>query len=124
MNNKANNIAGTTTTEQAINKVLKAESNSQQKIAECEAEAERLLEQARQTARLIGERNNNRITRIHQRCSRTITDEIAHMQRASDQQKEDEQVDKIDITALTEVLDQMALALTTIPQAVIQKERE
>ena len=112
MKNKSNNIAGTTT-EQAINEVLKAENDSQLKMTQCEAEAERILEQARQTARLIGERNNNRITLIHQRCSRTITDEIAHVQNASGQLKEEEKADQIDIAALTEVLDRMALALTT-----------
>ena len=118
MNNKSNNIAGTTT-EQAINDVLKAENDSQQKMTQCDAEAERILEQARQTARLVGERNNNRITLIHQRCSRTITDEVTRMQRTSEQLIEDEESDKIDINALAEVLERMALALTTT-----QKERE
>ena len=123
MKNKSNNIAGTTT-EQAINEVLKAENDSHQKISQCDAEAERILEQARQTARLVGERNNNRITLIHQRCSRTITDEITNMQRRSEQLKEDEQTDQFDINALTEVLERMALALTSAQHATTQKERE
>ena len=120
MKNKSNNIAATTT-EQAINEVLKAENDSQLNMTQCEAEAERILEQARQTARLIGERNNNRITLIHQRCSRTITDEIAHMQNASGQFIEDEQADQINTTALTEVLERTTLALTTIQQSTIKK---
>jgi len=120
MKNKSNNIAGSTT-EQAINEVLKAENDSQQNMTQCEAEAERILEQARQTARLIGERNNNRITLIHQRCSRTITDEIVHIQNASGQFIEDEQADQINATALTEVLERMALALTALQQSTTKK---
>jgi len=127
MKKQSVNEAGITT-EQAINKVLRVEHDAQQQITQCAAEAERILEQARQTARRIGERNNNRITRIHQRCSQKISDDIARMQAASKQLKEDEQEDHINNGAMSEVLDRIALALTTaqsekagLPQ---QKERD
>ena len=112
MKNKSNDIVGTTT-EQAINEVLKAENDSQQNMTQCEAEAEQILEQVCQTVRFIGERNNNRITLIHQRCSRTITDHITSMQNSSGQLIADKQTDPIDNSALTEVLERMALALTS-----------
>ncbi len=112
MKKKSTNKASITT-DQAINDVLKAERDAQQQVAQCVADTERILEQARQTARRIGERNNNRIARIHQRCSRKISDEITRMQHVSKQLKEDEQEDRFDIVAMSDVLDQIAVALTT-----------
>jgi F0F1-type ATP synthase membrane subunit b/b' len=112
MKNNSTNETGTTT-EQAINDVLKVERDAQQQITQCVTESEQILEQARQTARHIGERNNSRITLIHQRCSRKISDDIACMQAASKQIIEDKQVDHFDITVMSEVLDRIALALTT-----------
>jgi len=127
MKNNSTNETGITT-EQAINDVLKIERDAQQQITQCITEAEQILEQARQTARRIGERNNNRITLIHQRCSRKITDDISRMQSESKQLIEDKQADHFDITAMAEVLDRIALALTTTQTAKAglpqQKERE
>ena len=119
MKNNSTNETGITT-EQAINDVLKVERDAQQLITQCATEAEQILEQARQTARRIGECNNNRINLIHQRCNRKITDDIARMQAASKQLSEDKQADHFDISAMSAVLDRIALALTTAQPAATQ----
>lgn len=122
MKKQSTNVVGIST-EQAINAVLKAENDTQQKIIQCEAEAEHVLEQARQTVRRIGERTNQRITRIHQRSGGKITEEINRMKHASEQLIEDGQADQFDIATMSEVMDQIALSLTTA-HVLQKKERE
>ena len=71
-------------TEQAMATALEAERESLQSIIDCEAEAEQILEQARQAAHHISGRTDSRITRIHQSCNRIATDEVNRLQRSSE----------------------------------------
>ena len=104
----------TNSIEQAINAVLEAENNAKQAVSQCEAQAELLLEQARQQAHRINVRTDNRITRIHQRCSRLATDEINSFQHQQEQQLQQNLAVQIDSNVIAKVVDSITIELTTL----------
>lgn len=100
------------TTEQAMNRVLEAESNAQQHIAHATQEADALLEQARQRARRIQERTDNRIARIHQRCNRWLVDEVNRIQQSAPSESGFQQYE-LDDAVTDNVVERIASLLTT-----------
>lgn len=74
----------TLSTEQAMAMALSAERESLQSIAECEADAERILEQARHEAHQISLRTDSRIALVHQRCKQLAADEINRGQQSAE----------------------------------------
>lgn len=74
----------TISTEQAMAMALSAERESLQSIAQCQVDAERVLEQARQAAHQISIRTNSRIALVHQRCEQFAADEINRLQRSTE----------------------------------------
>lgn len=73
-----------------INVVLDAEIDAQHELEQAKREAEIQLAEVRTRVHRIGERANLRLTRIHQLCSRKVSEEIADLKlRHSTQRAED-----------------------------------
>ena len=108
-----NNTESSPSTGHAMNIVLEAESAAKQSVEKCAAEAEELLQQARQAAKKIAERADNRITRIHQRCSRVVTDQVSQLQRDQQQKAKAAHSYKVDTETVDVVVEQIAELLTT-----------
>jgi vacuolar-type H+-ATPase subunit H len=106
------------TAEQAMNVVLQAEQEAKQRIGECKQEAESLLQQARQKAKRISEHVDGRITRIHLRCSRVITDKVKQLQLEQEQNARDGHRYQLDMETVDVVVEQIAEMLTTPDQRV------
>ena len=113
MSNSPKNDDTSMTAEHAMNVVLEAEDNAKYAVDKCSSETDALLQQARQRAKQIAERADERITRIHQRCARVVTDQVAQLQR--DQQKEarDSHSYEVDTETVDVVVEQIADMLTT-----------
>ena len=113
MSNSPKNDDTSMTAEHAMNVVLEAEDNAKHAVDKCSSETDALLQQARQRAKQIAERADERITRIHQRCARVGTDQVAQLQR--DQQKEarDSHSYEVDTETVDVVVEQIADMLTT-----------
>ena len=107
----ANEESGVST-EQAMNRVLEAECQAQQAVADYEKESEAQLQQARQQAHRIKQRTDVRIARIHQRSSRLITDEINRIQQGDAQERSHHQ-SVIDLETINTVAEKTAEELTT-----------
>ena len=99
--------------EQAMNRVLEAESQAQQAIAEYIKQSEEQLRQAREQAHRIKMRTNNRITLLHQRCSRLITDEISQIQQGNKQETINRKT-KVEDQIIDVVAEKIAEELTTL----------
>ena len=63
---------GSSTADAAINRVLEAEQDAQQEIAQCRVQALRVLREARTRARAVAQRADLRINRIHALCDAAI----------------------------------------------------
>lgn len=99
-------------TDEAMNLVLKAEHEAQLAVAACEREARTILEQAREIAQRIAERSDARITRIHQRCTRIVADEIKRIQQEATRRRESEHAANIDDHVIATAVEQLAFRLT------------
>ncbi|MDH5324653.1 MAG: hypothetical protein OEZ68_07825 [Gammaproteobacteria bacterium] len=60
--------------EQAINRVLLAEREAEQIVRDCYLKSQQNLEQSRRQANVIAARAGARISWVHQRCRRAVTD--------------------------------------------------
>ncbi|KHF26074.1 hypothetical protein [Solemya velum gill symbiont] len=69
--------------ELAINEVLESETKAQQRVAECEMEAEVRIVKAHQAAQRIARRTDKRITRIHLRFQ-TVTKDLERWLKTAD----------------------------------------
>ena len=113
MADKIKNSETSTTAEQAMNDVLKAEHQAKQNVEQCKSEAELLLQQTRQQAQRIAERADNRITRIHQRCSRAITDQVKTMKIAQEKNVRESGQSAPNFDMVNAVAEEIAKRLTT-----------
>jgi len=100
------------TAEQAMNIVLDAERSARESVDQCKAQADNLLLQARQKSQRIGKRVDDRITRIHQRISRVMTDQMKKLEEEQQQLAEQEYLYHIDNEIVETVVDQIAELLT------------
>lgn len=103
------------TAEQAMNEVLEAEQNAKQRVEQCHVEAEHLLQQTRQQAQQIMERVDNRISRVHQRCSRAVTDQVKQIKLAQEQMLQESDQSDLHLETLDAVVEKIARRLT-IPE--------
>jgi vacuolar-type H+-ATPase subunit H len=101
------------TAEQAMNTVLEAERNARDSVHRCKAEADALLLQARQKSQRIGKRVDDRITRIHQRVSRVVTDQVKLLEEEQRLLAKQENLYKVDNEIVAVVVEQIAEMLTT-----------
>jgi vacuolar-type H+-ATPase subunit E/Vma4 len=113
MANSSNSNDSSITPERAMNVVLEAEDNAKLAVEDCAAEAEAILQQARQKAKQISERADERITRIHQRCSRVVTDQVSKLQREQQQKARDSHSYEVDMETVDVVVEQIADMLTS-----------
>ena len=112
-------------TDTAMNLVLKAEHDAQQAVADCEQQARALLVQAREKAHRIAEHSDARISRIHQRCSRAVTDETNRIQQEAARQRNSEHASGIDDNITAAAVDRLAALLTgATPAASITALRQ
>ena len=70
------------TAEHAMNRVLAAERDAGQAIADCEARARDIVQAARQRANRIASRTDERITLMHMRCTQRTAATLKHLQQA------------------------------------------
>jgi F0F1-type ATP synthase membrane subunit b/b' len=99
--------------EQAMATALEAERESLQAIIDCEAEAEQILEQARQTAHHISERADTRITRIHQSCNHIANEEVNRLQQSSEHSINDAENQQPDRKSVINAVTALVESLTT-----------
>ncbi|WP_455218694.1 hypothetical protein [Kaarinaea lacus] len=113
MSNSSNDNGTSMTAEHAMNVVLEAEDHAKHAVDKCAAEADALLQQARQRAKQIAERADERITRIHQRCARVVTDRVTQLQRDQQKKARDSHSYEVDTETVDVVVEQIAEMLTT-----------
>ena len=82
MANKKPGQPGSDSAEQAMNRVLAAERDAAQAIADCEAVARDTVQAARQRANRITARTDERITLLKMRCAKQITATLRQLARA------------------------------------------
>lgn len=63
-----------TLNDEAINEVLRAERAAEQAVARCEQQARAILRTAQTQAQRIEQRGNERIVRMHMRCSQRLSE--------------------------------------------------
>ncbi|MGD8567008.1 MAG: hypothetical protein PVJ39_02800 [Gammaproteobacteria bacterium] len=114
MDANENNNSGSMTAEQAMNVVLKAEADARQAVKQCSAQADTLLQQAREKAQRIAALTDDRISRLHRRCHRAVTDQVNHLQMEQEKNLRASHDDEPDSVAVDEVAGQMAELLTTL----------
>jgi vacuolar-type H+-ATPase subunit H len=113
MANNADDNSHAVTTEQAMNRVLQAEHDARGAVDQCKQQADAMIQQARLTAQKIAEKADHRITRIHQRCSREVTDQVTQLKRDQEQQAKDSHSYEVDVETVDVVVEQIAELLTT-----------
>lgn len=98
--------------EQAMNRVLAAERDAAQAIADCEAQARDLVQAARQQANRIDARADQRITLMQMRCAKQIAQalqELAQTRQAHSSQS----AAQLDDTGVSACMEAVAEALTS-----------
>lgn len=121
MTKNAENSGAELTAERAMQIVLEAERKAKQAISLCEQEAERRLQAARHKAQRIDERTDARITRIHQRCSRLVTDQVNTLKKLQKEQAEKGHTYIVNEDTVTSVVEQIADMLTGIKEGIDTK---
>lgn len=94
-----------------MNRVLQAEREAEQAVAECEKQAEIILSDARQRANRIANRTDERITLMSMRCSQQVAGEISNQERAEKAARK-QQDPELDETGLSECIEAVSAALT------------
>lgn len=82
MAGKDSSAGASDSVERAMNRVLQAEREAEQAIADCEQEARQILQAAQQTAKRIADRTDRRITLIQMRLAQKIKAHIDALERA------------------------------------------
>ena len=113
MTNDKASAGATEQAEQAMQRVLQAEREAGQAVADCEAQAAGLLEQAQQRADRIAARTDERITRMQMRAARRIEAEIGRLEQAERRAREEQARSyRIDETGLAECIEETAVCLS------------
>jgi vacuolar-type H+-ATPase subunit H len=110
------------TAEQAMNIVLEAERNARESVEQCKLEAEAILQQARQKSQRIGKRVDDRITRIHQRVARVVTDQVKKLDEEEQQLAKQQNQYRVEHDIVEIVVDRIAEMLTTPTEIMQRKE--
>ena len=97
--------------EAAMNRVLTAEQDAARAIEQCEREADAILQAARQRARRIASRTDERITLINQRIRQRLQKQLAEAERQA-RRSEHEDADDSRTARLDEVVAGLAARLT------------
>lgn len=102
-----------TTAEQAMNIVLEAERKARLAVEQCQGEADAILQQARQKSQRIGKTVDDRITRIHQRVARAVTDQVKQLDEEEQKLAKQDYLYRIEQDMVEAVVEQVAIMLTT-----------
>lgn len=109
---KDSSAAPSDSVEQAMNKVLQAEQEAEQAIADCEQDARRILQAAQQRAKHIADRTDERITRIQLLLAQKIKAHIDALERADRSAQLEPSLYDLGAAALSGVVDEVAAELT------------
>ena len=112
MADKKSAAPATGAAEQAMNRVLAAERDAAQAVADCEARARDTVQAARQRANRIASRTDERITLMQMRCSQQIAATLRQLQQAQAPHG-DQAGEPLDDATLGACMEQVAEALTT-----------
>jgi cell division septum initiation protein DivIVA len=97
--------------EAAMNRVLLAEREAEQTVAECENQVREILSNARRRANRIANRTDERITLMKMRCSQRVAGEISKQKRAEKAARK-QPGSELDETGLSECIEAVSAALT------------
>jgi vacuolar-type H+-ATPase subunit H len=98
--------------EKAMNRVLQAEREAEQAIADCEYEARNILQAAQQRVKRIADRTDARITRIQLRLAQKLKGQTRKLERAEKAAQHESSTYELDDTALAAVVQDVAAELT------------
>jgi vacuolar-type H+-ATPase subunit H len=124
MAEKDNNNAGGMTAERAMNVVLQAEADARQAVEQCSAQADILLQQAREKAQRIAAHTDDRISRLHRRCHRAVTDQVSQLQLEQERNLKASLGSEPDPGVVDDVAGQMAALLTTLDELEVSAESQ
>ena len=113
MANKDSSAATSDTVEQAMNRVLQAEHEAEQAIADCEKEARQVLQTAQQRVKRISDRTDERITLIQLRLAQKIKAHLDALERADRRAQREPSVYDLDDAGLAAVVQEVAAELAT-----------
>lgn len=111
MSDKRSDSLSADRAEAAMNRVLQAEREAEQAVAECEQQAREILSAARVRANRIASRNDERITLMTMRCSQWVAGEISKQERAEKTARK-QQVSELNDTGLSECIEAISARLT------------
>jgi cell division septum initiation protein DivIVA len=111
--NNDNNTTSPGAVEQAMNLVLEAERAAEQAIADCEQEAQEIINAAHRRARRIAERTDERLAHAHMHCGAVLSREIQHTERTATAAQQERY--RLDTATLEEIADSVAAQLTEGP---------
>jgi vacuolar-type H+-ATPase subunit H len=97
----------------AMNRVLQAERDAEQAVAECEQEARAILKAAQLQAQRIAARTNRRISMLQMRSSQKLNRTIKDIERAGKQIEQAAIGIPFDDSLFGGVIDELAAELTT-----------
>jgi vacuolar-type H+-ATPase subunit H len=100
------------TVEQAMNRVLQAEREAEQAIADCESEARQIVQAAQQRVKRIADRTDERITLIQLRLAQKIKAHIDALERADRSAQHEPSAYDLDEAGLATVVQEVAAELT------------
>ena len=96
----------------AMNRVLEAEQEAEQAVAECERQAQALLQAGYARAQRIAGRTDERISLLRMRSSDRVTRQIELMQRAERAEQQSASPEHPQATRLTAVVEALAAELS------------
>jgi hypothetical protein len=103
--------------EHAMNTVLEAERAAEQAIADCNSEAQLVIQAALEQAQHITKRTDARLTLCHMRCNARVSMEIKASQRAAQADLQGQPGQELDEAALAAVVETVARELISSPRA-------
>ena len=98
--------------EQAMNRVLQAERDAEQAIADCELEARRILQAAQQRVKRIADRTDERMALIQLRLAQKVKAHSEALERADQSAQHEASLYDLDEAVLAAVVQEVAAELT------------
>lgn len=111
-------------TEDAMASALQAEHEAMEAIEHCRREATMLLEEARGQARTIAERTDARISALHNRCSRSVAEQVETLFQEDAAQSEQTTPLAVTAAALRAAVEELAVELTDTTQPPREEAKE
>ena len=111
-NKNSNTPPQVSSAEQAIKRVLEAEHETRHAITECEQAAHALLHDARQRARHIHNRTDQRISNMMMKVAQQVSATLKDMGQAEARALREQAVQPLDETGLSECIEQVACLLS------------